>query len=148
MGRSAAREEAVKFIYQCDMRSTEPERAVEDYYGSLDKTDDADEYVVLNKRDKQFMLTLLCGAWEKRNEIDAAIAENSKGWDVGRLSRVLHGIIRIAVYEMLYREDIPISVSINEAVELAKKYENEDKSSIFLNGVLSGVAKKCGGKTI
>jgi len=144
MGRSAAREEAVKFIYQCDMRSAEPVQVVENYYSSLEKEDESGEYVVLNGKDKQFMLMLLCGAWEKRADIDASIKKNTKDWEVTRLSRVLLGIIRIAVYEMLYCDDIPVSVSINEAVELAKKYENEDKSSVFLNGILSGVAKDSG----
>ena len=73
--------------------------------------------------------------------IDARISENLKqGWKISRISRVSLAILRLAVYEMLYLPEIPVSVSINEAVELSKKYSVEDDTS-FINGVLGSVAK-------
>ena len=73
--------------------------------------------------------------------IDARIGENlKKGWRISRISRVSLAILRLAVYEMLYIDEIPVSVSINEAVELSKKYTVQDDTS-FINGVLGSIAK-------
>lgn len=74
------------------------------------------------------------------SEIDAIIESNSVGWKIKRMSRVTAAALRLAVCEFLYAEDIPVSVSINEAVELAKKYES-DECAAFVNGVLGAVAK-------
>ena len=76
---------------------------------------------------------------EKLEEIDAAIGEASKGWKVSRMAKVDLALIRLAVYEMRYEEDIPVKVAINEAVELAKQYGTDDSSS-FVNGVLAKLA--------
>ena len=72
----------------------------------------------------------------KVEEIDAAINESTTGWKTTRMGKVDLSIIRLAVYEMKYEEDIPAKVSINEAVELAKKY-GTDESASFVNGVLA-----------
>lgn len=75
-------------------------------------------------------------------EIDEKISANLKsGWKIGRISRVSLAIMRLAIYEMLYIDSIPVSVSINEAVELSKKYTVQDDTS-FINGVLGAVAKE------
>ena len=74
-------------------------------------------------------------------EIDAKISSNLKqGWKISRISRVSLAILRLAIYEMLFLNDIPVSVSINEAVELSKKYSVEDDTA-FINGVLGSVAR-------
>ena len=86
---------------------------------------------------------LECARGVKANSeaIDARISENLKqGWKISRISRVSLAILRLAVYEMLYLDEIPVSVSINEAVELSKKYTVQDDTS-FINGVLGSVAK-------
>lgn len=72
-------------------------------------------------------------------EIDAAINEAAEGWKTGRMSKVDLTLIRLAVYEMKYENDIPVGVAINEAVELAKKY-GTDASPSFINGVLAKLA--------
>lgn len=72
-------------------------------------------------------------------ELDEAINEVSSGWKTSRMSKVDLTIIRLAVYEMRYEEDIPVAVSINEAVELAKKY-GTDNSASFVNGILAKLA--------
>ena len=72
-------------------------------------------------------------------ELDEAINEVSSGWKHSRMSKVDLTIIRLAVYEMRYEEDIPVAVSINEAVELAKKYGTDDSAS-FVNGILAKLA--------
>jgi N utilization substance protein B len=80
------------------------------------------------------------GILSKSAVLDAAISNYSKGWRADRLSRVSRSIIRIAAYEMLFVEDIPMNVSISQAVELTVKY-GEDKAKQFVNGVLSGMFK-------
>ena len=82
------------------------------------------------------------GVAERRSEIDEKISSNLKsGWKISRISKVSLAIMRLAVYEMLYIDEIPVSVSINEAVELSKKYTVQDDTS-FINGVLGAVAKE------
>ena len=75
------------------------------------------------------------------SQIDAVIEENIIGWKRSRLSRVASSILQVAVYEMLFEESIPSSVSISEAVNLAKLYGTQEESS-FVNGVLGGIARK------
>ena len=83
---------------------------------------------------------MFCGIFDNLSDIDAKITENLRGWKLNRISKVSLSLMRIAVYEMLYMDDIPHSVSINEAVTLAKKYSTQDDSS-FINGVLGSVSK-------
>ena len=77
----------------------------------------------------------------KLDEIDAVISENLVGWSAKRISRVTRAILRLAVCEMLYTEDMPAGVAINEAVEIAKKYASQEDAS-YINGVLGSIAKK------
>lgn len=82
------------------------------------------------------------GVREHSDVIDGKISDNLKsGWKITRISKVSLAILRLAVYEMLYVDDVPVSVSINEAVELSKKYTVGEDSS-FINGVLGAVAKE------
>ena len=75
--------------------------------------------------------------------IDEEINKNSKGWKTNRLSKVSRSILRLCIYEMLYEKDIPLRVSINEGIELAKLYEDE-KARPFINGVLNAVKNSLG----
>ncbi len=88
-----------------------------------------------------FALALAQGAEEKLADIDVRIDEFSHKWSRSRISRVSLAVLRLAVYEMLYDDDTPVSVAINEAVELAKKYGGEEDSS-FVNGVLGGISRE------
>lgn len=82
------------------------------------------------------------GVKEKQDIIDEKITANLKsGWKISRISKVSLAILRVAIYEMLFMDDIPVSVSINEAVELSKKYTVQDDTS-FINGILGAVAKE------
>ena len=83
---------------------------------------------------------LAYGVEENREKIDGIIGENIRGWSLGRLSKVALTLLRLAVYEMLFDSSIPASVSINEAVELAKTYGGEGDPS-YINGVLGSVMK-------
>lgn len=87
---------------------------------------------------KEFAEKLVLGMSENRDRIDMFITESSKNWRLERMSFVDKSILRLAVYEMLFLDDIPLKVSIDEAVELGKKYGTENSSS-FINGVLDHI---------
>ena len=82
---------------------------------------------------------------DHQEEIDGVIDETLVGWDIHRLAKVDLALLRVAVYEFLFCEEIPAKVSINEAVELAKRFSTDD-SSRFINGILGSVIKKYGDK--
>lgn len=87
-----------------------------------------------------FALNLVLGANHEMETIDQVIDRNSKSWRINRLSKMALAILRLAVYEMMYVENIPVSASINEAIDIAKIYGSEQDAP-YINGVLSGVAK-------
>lgn len=104
------------------------------------------EVIIDNARESRdvvlgtFAEELVKGATENSARIDEVISENIRGWSMSRLSKVAVSILRVSVFELMYDAEIPVSVSINEAVELAKKYGGKDDSS-YINGVLSSIAK-------
>ncbi|MNV93759.1 hypothetical protein D3C71_1884870 [compost metagenome] len=83
----------------------------------------------------EFVLELVNGVWEKKSEIDVLLGDYLKGWQISRLSRVDRQVLRLAAYEMIYREDAPAKVVVNEAIELAKHFGTTE-SGKFVNGVL------------
>ena len=89
-----------------------------------------------------YILNGIRGIYENLEAIDTVIAENAKGWKLNRLSKTTLSILRLSIYEMLYAE-IPYTISINEAVELAKKFDH-DQAPTFINGILNTVAQKHG----
>ena len=96
---------------------------------------------VRDLKPNSYIKTVFNGVYENIKSIDSVISENAIGWKIGRISKVSLCILRLAIFEIKYMEDIPVSVSINEAVELAKKYATKDDAS-FINGILSAVEKK------
>ncbi len=128
MNRKTARENAFILVFEKNFRDEPLSSIIEDAIEA--RNFEYDDYV-----EKVF-----CGVFDNLTEIDAKITENLRGWKISRISKVSLSLMRIAVYEMLYMEDIPESVSINEAVTLAKKYSTQDDSS-FINGVLGSISK-------
>ena len=100
------------------------------YFEELEEATGKDEEYILNK--------YRCIA-EKKDEIDAILNKVTEGWKTTRMNRVDLTILRLAVYEVKWDEDVPVGVAINEAVELAKKYSSDDGPS-FINGVLAKCA--------
>jgi N utilization substance protein B len=109
------------------------------------KDESAEEIFALAATNREF--TLEAGSYikdvyfdllEKLDEIDGLIGKCASGWKTQRLSKLSRSIMRLCVYELLYRDDIPTNVSINEAVELSKKFD-DSKARSFVNGVLNGV---------
>ena len=88
------------------------------------------------EKDRAYIFEKVGNISDKLEEIDAKINEVSEGWKTGRMGKVDLALIRLAVYEMLYDEDVPAKVAINEAVELAKQY-GTDNSPAFINGILA-----------
>ena len=91
----------------------------------------------------EFTEKVFFGVMAEKDAIDRKIEEYAKGWKLNRISKVSLAIMRICVYEMLYCDDIPYNISINEAVELAKKFDYE-KAPSFINGVLNSIAENEG----
>ena len=91
-----------------------------------------------SKKMRPFFLKLVNGVLRVKSDIDALIEQFSKNWKIGRMTCVDRNIIRIAVYEMLYCEDIPLKVSINEAVDVGKKFGSEE-SGAFINGIVDSI---------
>lgn len=81
------------------------------------------------------------GVYDSLSEIDAVISENAVGWKIGRISKTALSVLRLGIFEIKYIDEIPVSVSINEAVELCKKYATQEESA-FVNGILASVVKK------
>lgn len=141
MSRKNAREDAFKIIFEVEISKNSIDDTLA-YYFSLEDTNEADEWTVFapGKNDKAFIEQETRGAIFHKEEIDALIAQNAKGWDLKRMSKVSLAVLRLCIFEMLYMDDIPVSVSINEAVELCKKYDAPELSG-FVNGILGAVAK-------
>ena len=134
MNRHDAREAVFTLLFETDFRADEEKEAI--FACSTENREiEADEYV----RGTYF------GVLEHLDEIDEMINRHSNGWKTNRISRVTRAILRLSVYEMLYcKAEIPENVSINEAVELCKTYD-EEKARVFLNGVLNGVKNEISG---
>ena len=132
MSRSVAREVAMKLVYSRLLGGDDTPDAV------LEKSEIKEP---LDLADETFSLELADGVEATLGEVDALIAENTVDWSIDRISRVDLAILRVAVYEMLYREDVPTGASINEAVELTRKYSGEE-SCPFVNGVLGTISRK------
>ena len=132
MKRSELRENIFKLLFVHEFNSVDemPEQ-MELYF-------DGDE--VVKEKDQSYIQNKYKKIAEKSQELDSLINEASSGWKTGRMGKVDLSILRLAVYEMLYDEDVPVKVAINEAVELAKRF-GQDASASFINGILGSIAK-------
>ncbi len=122
---------AFRLLFQCDVGGQPLEEIIAIARTESDATED-----VWN-----FAVELARGAWAARQELDAIIVKYASGWTLERMANADRNLLRLALYEVLYRDDIPQSVSINEAVELAKKYSTAD-SAKFINGILGSFSRE------
>lgn len=133
--RRQGREIALQLLYALDMNPAEEFPSIpgeaEGAKISFESLDFAEEIVK--------------GVKEKREAIDGVITEKSKNWSIARMARVDLNILRMAIYELLFRTDIPRNVTINEAIEVAKKFGSEDSPG-FVNGILDEIAAGLAGK--
>jgi len=128
--RTKARECALQALYQLDLSGGDPREAVRGVLAHFEEADEATE---------RFADELVRGVQSERPQIDALIQTSSTHWKLERMARVDRNILRLAVYEILRRAEVPVRVTLNEAIELGKKYGSEE-SSAFVNGVLDRIA--------
>ena len=95
---------------------------------------------ISNAEDRNYIMSKVCEIVSRISQIDALINEHATGWKTERMNKADLSILRLAVYEMRWDTDVPVSVAINEAVELAKKYSGEEGPA-FVNGVLAKLAE-------
>lgn len=130
MGRKAARETAMKLLYGWTMGGIEIEQTIQ-----LINEDNG-----LTDEDLKYVYNVFNGVKDNSELIDSDISKYLKGWNIDRIAKIDLSILRVSIYEMLFRKDIPVNVSINEAIEMAKKYSNQD-SGRFVNGLLANFAR-------
>ena len=132
MGRTELREHIFRMLFRIEFNSAEEMKEQEGFY-----FEDLEE---ATGKDQEYILDKYRAIVEKKEEIDTLLNEVSEGWKTTRMNRVDLTIMRLAVYEIKWDEDVPTGVAINEAVELAKKYSSDDGPS-FVNGILAKVVK-------
>lgn len=130
MGRKLAREETMKLLFQMELNKDFSDDVMDLFLSENEFNNEEIEYITdaINTIRKNI------------NEIDSKIKDNIRGWKLERLAKVDLSVLRIAIYENNYRDDIPVEVSINEAIEICKKYSTYE-SSKFVNGVLGNIVR-------
>lgn len=151
--RREARERAVQFLFQHDLNpSDDLDGALNRFWNSQQAAAVAEDKGPATWNEpfelpppsageaelRLFSDGLIRGTMEHRDEIDAIICQHAKNWELKRIAAVDRNILRLAIFEMLHRDDIPPVVSINEAVDIAKKFSTQD-SGKFVNGILDKV---------
>lgn len=130
--RRKAREVALQFLYQLDLR------------GEADPAASAEEFWSAHSLDAEahtFADELVAGTKRHQAEIDRVIAQFAEHWDLERMAVVDRNVLRLGVYEMLWHPEVPAKVTINEAIEIAKKFGTRE-SSRFINGMLDRIHKE------
>ena len=127
--RTYARKQAIQVLYQAEILEVVPTSLLEDDSSFIDKA-----------KPSEYAARVVDGVSRKCVGIDRLLGQYSENWAVDRMPAVDRAILRLACYEMAYEDEIPVSVAINEAVELAKEFGGEDESPRFVNGVLGRIA--------
>lgn len=121
----------LQLLFQTDMIKEEPnEKEVQDFLKQMN----APKEIWL------FVLELVKGTLQHKDAIDNELSQSAKNWNLDRMAVVDRNILRLAIFELLYKDDIPMKVTINEAIELAKRYSTIESPS-FINGILDKIAK-------
>ena len=144
MTRADARELAVHLIYGREFTGEEPKQVIDvrlekEYYAAL-----AQENEVYADRPSKSQLgyidTVVDGVASRTEELNSTISNYSIGWDISRISRLTRSVMQLAIFEVLYMDDVPTGVAISEAVRLAKKYDGDDTGA-FVNGILGSFVR-------
>ena len=126
--RRQARELAMQALFYMDIRKDASEETLENFCGCF----------CTSKKSRPFFRKLVNGVLGTKDQIDALVERYSQNWNISRMSCVDRNVMRIAVYEMLYCDDIPPKVSINEAVDIGKKFGTQE-SGAFINGIMDSI---------
>jgi len=138
MKRRRGREYALQLLFQFD------------FTGKIPEKDDLDVFwagMDVDAETREFTEDIVLGTIRNLTEIDSSIQKAAEHWVLDRMAAVDRNILRFATYELLYRRDIPSTVTINEAIEIAKKYSTVEAAS-FINGILDNIAKGIKGKRL
>lgn len=130
MGRKVAREGAMRLLFQMELNEDYSDEAKSVFLENFEYDETETKYI------NEAFISIM----DNREIIDKYIEDNLEGWSIYRLAKVDLAVLRIAIYEILFRQDIPVEVSINEAIEIVKKYSSYD-SFKFINGVLGGFVR-------
>lgn len=136
--RSLGRECALKILYSIEISKSAIDECIESFWADTDG--DFQEDI------KKFTNYLVKGIYENLHSIDNIISKYADNWDIKRIAIIDKNILRMGIFELLYSEDVPFKVSINESIELAKRYGDTD-SGKFVNGILDRVKREKGEKT-
>jgi N utilization substance protein B len=128
MSRRKGRSVAVQILYQLEMNDQDVEQALPVFW----------EHHAHSDETRQFAERIARGVWQNREAIDAVIVNTARNWSLERIAPIDRNILRAAIFEVFYCDDIPSKVTLNEAIELGKKF-GCDKSGAFINGVLDSV---------
>lgn len=144
MTRANARELAVHLIYGRDFTGEEPEEVVtvrlnKEYYEKLSQENQVYEERP-TRAQRAYIDHVVAGVANRTDELNEQIQKYAIGWDVSRISRLARTIMQLAMFEILYVEDVPTGVAISEAVRIAKMYDGDDTGA-FVNGILGAFAR-------
>lgn len=144
MTRTNLRELAVQLTFMSDFdwntaEELEEQLFASDYYKTLKREFNLYEEFP-NKAQRSQIAAVVAGVAEHREELDGYISRYSIGWKLERISRMCRAVMRVAMYEILYAEDVPTNVAVSEAVELVRRYEDEDAVA-FVNGLLGSFVR-------
>lgn len=132
MNRRKSRETAMKLLFEKSINKDSLENLIENFKENADSEEEVKEI------DMEYVNSILNGVELHIQEVDSKIKQYLVNWKLDRISKVDLAILRICTYEMMYEDEIPDRVSVNEGIELAKKYSG-DKSAAFINGVLANI---------
>lgn len=130
MGRKQAREGTMKLLFQMSSTNDYSDEARDIYLNNFE----------FDELETDYIMDAIHTINANLDEIDKNIIAHLEGWSINRLAKVDLAVLRLAIYEIVYRKDIPLEVSINEAIETVKKYSSED-SFKFINGILGGFVR-------
>lgn len=141
--RKNAREDAFRLLFEQNVNPEEAAEKLQRYFETAREEQKAEEPFYVNRpsaEDKTYTRTVVEGVQTHQAEIDERIEGNLKDWEMDRVSKISIAVLRLAIFEILYMEDIPDEVSASEAVTIAKKYDSPSAGS-FVNGVLGNVIR-------
>ena len=138
MSRAFAREDAFKLIFEMEITKITAENAISYLYDTVEKKNEMWAQEFVSATNKKYIEELVGGVEEKGEFLLEIIAPTLKDWSISRISKVNLALLKLAVFEIYFIEDIPAKVSVSEAVKLAKTYAGKD-SAAFVNGVLGTV---------
>jgi len=133
--RRKSRETAVILLYQSDLMGKDSEEVLK-------------KEIDFGKKIDEFALELVIGVNKNRKAIDEEIVGVVENWTIERIAVIDRNILRVAIYEMLFEKDIPLKVSVDEAIEIAKSLGQKDDTPKFINGILGKILANIGGKLI